>query len=127
VERYFITSRADSGSSCKPLRPIIRRIENSQPSGVARRHEMRDIRPLSSVLWQGEQDLRTASLGMGVPESISSCSFSEGVFAAPARVFSFCCAGDTEQQTASETAQTHSTLMVKPLYAGPDRDIKARS
>ena len=44
----------------------------SQPSGVVRRYEMRVMRPFSSALWQGEQALRTASLVMGVPCSISS-------------------------------------------------------
>ena len=52
----------------------------SQPSGVVRRQEMRDRRSLSSAVWQGAQDLRTSSLVIGMPDSISSFCFSVGSF-----------------------------------------------
>ena len=81
----FRISRAAAGSSCKPLSPTMRFRAHSHPSGVARRQEMRDRRSLSSTLWHGEQDLRTSSLVIGMPESISSFSFSRSALSAVRR------------------------------------------
>src|ERR1022692_1267110 len=84
---------------------------NSHPSGVVRRHEMRESRPFSSALWQGEQDFFTSSLEMGIPESTSSFSFWVGSFGG-------CCGGWASSMgtiSAREAAHPVSTLMVKTI------------
>jgi hypothetical protein len=84
---------------------------NSHPSGVVRRHEMRDSRPFSSALWQGEQDFFTSSLVMGIPDSSSSFSFSVGSFGGG-------CGGwatSIGTNSATEMAHPASTLMVKTI------------
>src|SRR5215467_8142913 len=93
----------------------MRLMVNSHPSGVVRRHEMRDRRPFSSALWQGEQDLRTISLVIGMPASSSSFSFSVGSFGCGG-VCGGCCATSAETTNAADSAQRENPLMVRTLY-----------
>ncbi len=60
--RYFRMLRASAGSSDAWLSVTIRLIVRSQFSGVARRYEIRDMRPLSSLRWHEPHLARTRSL-----------------------------------------------------------------
>src|SRR5438093_11293868 len=63
--------RASAGSSATWFSVTMRRIVRSQFSGVARRYEMRDIRPLSSARWQLPHFERTRSFCTGMPTAAS--------------------------------------------------------
>ena len=61
--------RASAGSSATWFSVTMRRIVRSQFSIVARRYEMRVIRPLSSARWQLPHFDRTSALSTGMPSS----------------------------------------------------------
>src|SRR5258708_1270053 len=62
--------RASAGSSEAWLSVTIRLIVRSQFSGVARRYEILDMRPLSSLRWQDPHLARTRSLCTGMPSLV---------------------------------------------------------
>src|SRR6185436_14592274 len=68
-ERYLRMLRASAGSSLTLLSVTIRLMVFSQFSGLARRYEMRVMRPLSSERWQPPHFDFTRSFWIGMPSS----------------------------------------------------------
>ena len=87
--------RASAGSSVAWLSVTMRLIVRSQFSGVARRYEMRDIRPWSSLRWHDPHFARTKSLRTGRP-SFFATSGAAGVCA---------CAGSAAHRNARPASQ----------------------